>query len=60
MPSVAIDTSTQTPAKGEKIPRGNKSDPGFKRAKRLAERGMISPKAMAVALEKMKIWDGGE
>jgi len=47
MPSVAIETSTQTPKKGAKIPAGDKPDPGFKRMKRLYERGLISEKAMA-------------
>ena len=53
MPRISIETSTQTPKKGSKIPRGNKPDPGFKRAKRLADRGMISPEAMAKAMQKI-------
>lgn len=52
MPRVAIETSTQTPKKGEKIPRGNETDPGFRRAKRLAAAGIISPKAMAKFQDK--------
>ncbi len=50
MPRVEIETSTQTPKKGARIPRGNKPDDAWERAKRLAKAGHISPKQ----LDKMR------
>jgi hypothetical protein len=58
MPSVDLESSTKTPRKGAKIPRGNKPDPGFEKAKLLADRGLISAKAMAKFQDKT--WHKGE